>query len=237
MDLDLKNVGSSLVGNIIYKKEKSPRQQLHYITSTLNMSKKIFPLNPTKEAPDTYRKESSDSTTSNAKRLRIIPPFNSPDLYRNHNSYESVIGSIKVNEHSKLGKNSYTVSEFNEFKNKLLRNNPKMGISNKSNEKTIIYDFNTYKKLQSEIVVTSESRFTTTTKKTPFLKSHQIKSIYDSINFRSNRKNDELANHLVTNFGQLRQVSLTELKRFNLMNKKTPHENVILESLMIKKLK
>ena len=86
----------SLFNNGIPKKD-SVSPQLQFITSTLNISKKLTPLNQAKQQNlDSSRKESSDSTASNQSqttRVHITAPYNSPDLYRSHkNTYEGLIG-------------------------------------------------------------------------------------------------------------------------------------------------
>ena len=192
---------------------------------------------------DSSRKESSDSSASNLSqtaRTRITAPFNSPDLYRSQKKhYEGLIGTLRVSDYSKLGRNTYTVSEFNEFKNKLLRNHPKMGLSNKDSDKTVIYDFNTYRNMKANAMTKENpymsSSFSLGKNTMPMLKSHQIKSMYDTLN-NQNHKNADLANHLISNFSQIRQVSFSDLKRFNLMNRRAQNENPLTPSLMIKKL-
>ena len=143
---------------------------------------------------------------------------------------------MRVNDYSKIGRNTYTVSEFNEFKNKLLRNHPKMGLS-KDSDKTVIYDFNTYSRMKANNENLYMAPSYTLGKKTiPMLKSHQIKSMYDTLN-NQNHKNDDLANHLISNFSQIRQISFNDLKRFNLMHRRMQNDNPLTPSLMIKKLR
>ncbi len=241
MDLESKLA----INNVVLKKDNSnsASPQLQFITNTLNISKKLtVSIQANQQNLESSRKESSDSTSSyrsNTARMRITAPCNSPDLYRSHKTtYEGLIGSLRVHDYSKLGRNTYTVSEFNEFKNKLLRNHPKMGTSTKDAEKTVIYDFNTYKNMKAN-TTSNENRFVAPyvlpKKAIPILKSHQIKSMYDTLNSQ-NHKNDDLANHLISNFSQLRQVSFTDLKRFNQMHRRAQNTNPLTPTLLIKKL-
>lgn len=234
---------TTLVSNPVCKKD-STSPQLQFITSTFNISKKLTPPNRANQQHlDSSRKESFDSSASNLSqtaRMRITAPFNSPDLYRSQkNTYEGLIGTLRVNDYSKIGRNTYSVSEFNEFKNKLLRNHPKMGLSNKDSDKTVIYDFNTYRNMKANAMIKENpymsSSFSLGKNTMPMLKSHQIKSMYDTLN-NQNHKNADLANHLISNFSQIRHVSFSDLKRFNLMKRRAQNENPLTPSLMIKKL-
>ena len=110
-------------------------------------------------------------------------------------------------------------------------------MANKSSDKTVIYDFNTYKNLQSShgIPIESQAKHSnnfTLAKRVPFLKS-QIKSVYDSTHHP--KRNKEALNS-VNNFSQMSDISLTDLKRLNNLSRQKQHENLLSPSLTIKKL-
>ena len=246
MDSDFK-LSDSLQSSSINKKGTSSSSQLQFVTDVFSVTKKVSQATKAENVEDTTRKESSSSSYCGPSRMRTKAPYNTPDLYRTYRNigYESIIGTLRADSNFKINRNSYSIAEFNEFKNKLLKNHPKMGLSNKNTDKTIIYDFNTFKNLQSsnggfQVEARAKPSYSSSStaifsKKVPLLKN-QIKSIYDTVHHKKYLKNDLLANHLISNLSQMRELSLSDLKQFNYLNKRRPKNDAFSPSLTVKKI-
>ena len=100
----------------------SSTSQLQFITDVFSVTKKVSKTEKLEET-DVSKKEPSISTYSIPSRMRIKASY-TPDLYLQHKytAYETIIGTFRVDSNLKMGRNSYTTAEFNEFKNKLLKN-------------------------------------------------------------------------------------------------------------------
>ena len=148
----------------------SPVQQLQLITEQFNSSKMM----PTYAMPTLNHRTSvaasqraASSTSSKAasrfkaayeqKQLRSKSPYSVSkssvqpiDSYRapkssNGYAYENSIASSSMETHRSIGRHTFTTADFNKFKNKLLKNHPRLGYFNSfasNNDANAIIDTN-----------------------------------------------------------------------------------------------
>lgn len=236
----------------------SPVQQLQLITDQYNPTK-VMPtytmpiLNNRSSVASLQRAASSTSTQAATRfkvaydqklqKLRSKSPYSPSkssvqpiDSYRAKSTigYGGESSSSSIESHRSTGRHTYTTAEFNKFKNKLLRNHPRMGYFNSfasNNNTNSIIDASNDKLINSGLIVNS-SVSKKASEQQPQLSTSQIKSIYETVQHQTLVSNINLNN----NTQQIKTKSAVELKRSNYLNRVRHTENFLSSSLTIKKL-
>jgi hypothetical protein len=241
----------------------SPVQQLQLITDQYNPTKPMLPtypgmptLNNRSSVASLQRAASSTSTQAanrfkaaydqKLQKLRSKSPYSPSkssvghhpiDSYRAAKStmggYGGESSSSSMESHRSTGRHTYTAAEFNKFKNKLLKNHPRLSyfgsFASNNNTNTII-DASNDKLLNAGLVV--NSNISTKASQQQQLSTSQIKSIYESVQHQTLVSNVNLNN----NTHHSKTKSAVELKRSNYINRLRHTENFLSSSLTIKKL-